>query len=94
MRQVLVLVLLCRLPAQVAAPHERSGLSPQQYSRWLDQHSEAELMKSVASALEAAQPWLSQQQQQQQQQSPGEGSGVTPGQRDVLQVMKQLCQSH
>ena len=82
-------VMLHRLPAQVSAPHERSGLSPVQYSRWLDQHSEGELLKSVASALEGAQSWVNQQQQG----GAGGGAGITAGQVGVLQLMKQLCQT-
>ena len=43
-----------RLPAQVAAPHERLGVSAKQYSQWLDQHSEREVKRSVLDALTAA----------------------------------------
>mmetsp|Transcript_14383 Transcript_14383/g.31097 ORF Transcript_14383/g.31097 Transcript_14383/m.31097 type:complete len:825 (+) Transcript_14383:68-2542(+) len=48
--------LFSRLPASVQAPHERSSLSPAQYSLWLDQHSMQEVLDSVSAALDAAGP--------------------------------------
>jgi hypothetical protein len=43
-----------RLPEQVKAPHQRSGLSPQQYSHWLDSHGGDEVLRSVRGALAGA----------------------------------------
>ncbi len=43
-----------RLDASVQAPHERSGLSPAQYSLWLDTHTTPEVLRGVAAVLEAA----------------------------------------
>ncbi len=37
----------CRLPPSMAAPHERSGLSPAQYSLWLDSHSQEEAVRGL-----------------------------------------------
>jgi hypothetical protein len=41
-----------RLPGDVKAPHQRSGLSAQQYSLWLDQHSGEEVVRSVRGSLQ------------------------------------------
>jgi hypothetical protein len=35
----------------VRAPHQRSGLSQQQYSHWLDSHSGEEVARSCRGAL-------------------------------------------
>jgi hypothetical protein len=69
----------CRLPTSIQAPHERSSLSPAQYSRWLDQHSAADVARGVLAALDAAKAAAAQV--------------ADPGQRAVLQVMSQLCAS-
>jgi hypothetical protein len=34
----------------------RAGLTPAQYSAWLDQHSTAEALKSIKAALQASVP--------------------------------------
>lgn len=59
------------------APHERSSLSPAQYSRWLDQHSVEDVARGVAAALDAARDSI--------------GGMQDAGQRHVLAVMGQLC---
>ncbi|KXZ51911.1 hypothetical protein GPECTOR_11g39 [Gonium pectorale] len=46
--------LFSRLPVAIQAPHERSGLTPVQYSLWLDSHTPEECVRSVAAALAAA----------------------------------------
>jgi hypothetical protein len=46
----------CRLPGAIKAPHQRSGLTPAQYSHWLDQHSAGDVARSVRGALQAAAP--------------------------------------
>eukprot|EP00798_Chlamydomonas_sp_ICE-L_P027164 gene27164-2403_t len=46
--------LFSRLPSAVQAPHERSGLTPSQYSTWLDQHSVVDVLSGVSAALDAA----------------------------------------
>lgn len=67
----------CRLPSSVQAPHERSALTPAQYSRWLDAHSAADVVRGVSAALDAAK---------------GAVAGTEDlGQRNILLVMAQLC---
>jgi hypothetical protein len=68
-----------RLPDSIQTPAERSGLSPAQFSRWLDQHTTADVARGVANALQAAKAEVAAAEQ---------GS---EGQRAVLDVMKQLC---
>jgi polysaccharide deacetylase 2 family uncharacterized protein YibQ len=54
-------------------------MAPQQYSKWLDQHSSADVAARVAAALQAAR---------------GEGAAAAAGDAGkgaVLAVMKQLC---
>ncbi|GBF91082.1 hypothetical protein Rsub_03938 [Raphidocelis subcapitata] len=68
--------LFSRLPASIQSPHERSGLTPAQYSKWLDQHDLADVARGVAAALEAAQP--------------AAAALDDPAQRTVLLVMQQL----
>ncbi|GLC41103.1 hypothetical protein PLESTM_001156100 [Pleodorina starrii] len=46
--------LFSRLPASIQAPQERSGLTPLQYSLWLDSHSAEECLRGIAAALAAA----------------------------------------
>ncbi|KAG2437843.1 hypothetical protein HXX76_005461 [Chlamydomonas incerta] len=46
--------LFSRLPANVQAPHQRSGLTPLQYSLWLDSHTSEECLRSIGAALAAA----------------------------------------
>ena len=36
------------------APHQRSGLTPLQYSLWLDSHTSEECLRSIGAALAAA----------------------------------------
>jgi len=43
-----------RLPAEVQAPHERSGLTAAQYSLWLDTHSNEDALAGVKQALDAS----------------------------------------
>lgn len=73
------LLWCCRLPDSIQTPAERSGLSPAQFSRWLDQHTTADVARGVANALQAAKAEVAAAEQ---------GS---EGQRAVLDVMKQLC---
>lgn len=68
-----------RLPPSIQAPHERSALTPVQYSRWLDQHSVEDVAKGVAAALEAA--------------CSNADTLGDAGQRRVLDVMSRLCAS-
>lgn len=72
-------LLLCRLPSSIQTPAERSGVSPAQYSRWLDQHTAADVARSVASALEASKPEV----------AAAEAGG--PGQKAVVGLMRQLA---
>ncbi|PNH03954.1 Conserved oligomeric Golgi complex subunit 5 [Tetrabaena socialis] len=66
-----------RLPAAVQAPHERSGLTPAQYSLWLDTHGPLECVRSVAGALAAA---------------PAGAVAAAGGEAvDALAAMKRLC---
>ncbi|KAL6762845.1 component of oligomeric golgi complex 5 [Haematococcus lacustris] len=46
--------LFGRLPASFQAPHERSGLSPAQYSLWLDSHSTDEVLRGIQTSLDVA----------------------------------------
>ncbi|KAF5842008.1 hypothetical protein DUNSADRAFT_9888 [Dunaliella salina] len=48
--------IFSRLPAEVQAPHERSGLTTAQYSLWLDTHSTEEALVGVRQALDASEP--------------------------------------
>jgi hypothetical protein len=73
------LLLLRRLPASIQTPAERSGLSQAQFSRWLDQHTTADVARGVANALQAAKADV---------EAAAQGS---EGQAAVLAVMKQLC---
>lgn len=68
-----------RLPEGIQTPAERSGLSPSQFSRWLDQHSTADVARGVANALQAAKVEVAA------------AEASSEGQRAVLGVMKQLC---
>ena len=43
-----------RLPRDVAAPHERPGVSAKQFSQWMDQRGEEEVMQAVGDALRGA----------------------------------------
>ena len=43
-----------RLPDTIRAPWERSGVSVRQFSQWLDQHSEAEALRSIADSIAGA----------------------------------------
>lgn len=45
--------LYSRAPPALESPHARSGLTPQQYSLWLDGHSQAEALRFIRTALEA-----------------------------------------
>jgi hypothetical protein len=68
-----------RLPASIQSPHERSGLTPAQYSKWLDQHELVDVARGVAAALEAAQP--------------AAAALEDPAHRAVLSAMQQLCKA-
>lgn len=48
--------LYSRAPVQLQPPHERSGLTPAQYSLWLDQHSMPEALEQIRGALDACAP--------------------------------------
>ncbi len=65
-----------RLPPSIKAPHERSGLTPLQYSLWLDSHPPEEVLRSVGAALAAAGPGA---------------EGLEGEARDALGVMRKLC---
>lgn len=58
------------------APHERSGLSPSQYSLWMDSHTQGEVMRGVRSAVEAAE---------------GELRAAGPAAQEVASVILALC---
>lgn len=45
--------LYSRAPPLLESPHVRSGLTPAQYSLWLDKHSQEEALKFIRTALEA-----------------------------------------
>lgn len=45
--------LYARAPDALVSPHVQSGLSPAQYSRWLDQHSERDLWGRVQASLDS-----------------------------------------
>ncbi|KAL4435870.1 hypothetical protein ABPG77_000632 [Micractinium sp. CCAP 211/92] len=45
--------LYSRAPPQLESPHARSGLTPAQYSLWLDGHSQEEALKFIRTALDA-----------------------------------------
>lgn len=60
------------------APHQRSGLSPQQYSLWLDQHSGEEVLRSVRGALQGAEA----------------RARADPAAAAALEVMLKLCGQH
>jgi hypothetical protein len=45
--------LYSRAPSALESPHVRSGLTPTQYSLWLDGHSQEETLKFIRTALEA-----------------------------------------
>lgn len=46
--------LFSRTPSYIESPHTRLKLTPSQYSLWLDEHSEEEVMKFITGAVEAA----------------------------------------
>ncbi|EFJ53077.1 component of oligomeric golgi complex 5 [Volvox carteri f. nagariensis] len=70
--------LFSRLPASIKAPHERSGLTPLQYSLWLDSHSAEECLRGIAAALAAAPGGGSE--------AGGSGEGM-----EALTVMRRMC---
>lgn len=70
--------MFSRLPPAVQAPHERSGLSPAQYSKWLDQHSAADAVRGAAAALDAAK---------------ATAAALSQGQEAVVAAMRQICAS-
>jgi len=76
---LLLSLLHCRLPDSIQTPWERSGLSAAQFSRWLDQHSTADVARGVANALQAAKADVAA------------AEAGSEGFRAVLGVMKQLC---
>eukprot|EP00803_Ostreobium_quekettii_P000257 evm.model.scf_3361.1 EVM.evm.TU.scf_3361.1 scf_3361:10289-10660(+) len=45
--------LYSRAPLGLVSPHVRSGLTPAQYSHWLDQHSMEDAVKGLQASLEA-----------------------------------------
>ncbi|KAL4458763.1 hypothetical protein ABPG75_013628 [Micractinium tetrahymenae] len=45
--------LYSRAPPQLESPHSRSGLTPAQYSLWLDGHSQEEALRFIRTALDA-----------------------------------------
>jgi conserved oligomeric Golgi complex subunit 5 len=53
-RTTLLLHLFSRLPAAVKMPHERTGVTPGQFSKWMDQHTPAETLQSIRHALSAS----------------------------------------
>jgi len=53
-KSTVLLHLLSRLPAHVQSPHQRAGVSPKQFSHWMDAHSAAEILGSIGTALQAA----------------------------------------
>ncbi len=79
---VILLLRAHRLDSSVQAPHERSGLTPLQYSMWLDTHTTEDVLRGIKSALQAA----------------GVGSGAklqegaSQEQQAALRVILQLCQ--
>lgn len=42
---------MCRLPPSVQTPAERSGLTPSEYSLWLDSHSQKEAVRGLQVGL-------------------------------------------
>ncbi|KAF8065824.1 COG5 [Scenedesmus sp. PABB004] len=66
-----------RLPAGVETPAERAGMTPQQFSRWLDQHPAADVIARVAAALDGD--------------AAAAAAAASPGAAAVLGVMRQLC---
>lgn len=53
--------LYARAPAVLQAPHEASGLTPSQYSHWLDQHTLKEALEQIQRKIEAAEKKLETQ---------------------------------
>ncbi|KAJ9521259.1 hypothetical protein QJQ45_022970, partial [Haematococcus lacustris] len=68
---------LALLPASFQAPHERSGLSPAQYSLWLDSHSTDEVLRGIQTSLDVA------------GRSASEAAG--PEAQEIVQVITSLC---
>ncbi|GAB4821831.1 hypothetical protein N2152v2_008877 [Parachlorella kessleri] len=52
-RTTLLHYLFSQGPPAVESPHTRSGLTPVQYSLWLDEHSQEEAVKFIRAALDA-----------------------------------------
>ena len=46
--------LFSRLPPTIANPYQRTGISAKQFSQWMDQHTQADVMRSIADTLAAA----------------------------------------
>uniref|UniRef100_A0A1D2AB00 Uncharacterized protein n=2 Tax=Auxenochlorella protothecoides TaxID=3075 RepID=A0A1D2AB00_AUXPR len=76
---VVLHLLFSRAPAAVASPHARQGLTPAQYSLWLDDHSEAEALAFIAAAVMAGEAALKQR---------GQGEDAT------LAAMRMVLQAH
>ncbi|GLI63871.1 hypothetical protein VaNZ11_006987 [Volvox africanus] len=75
--------LFSRLPASIVAPQERSGLTPLQYSLWLDSHSAEDCLRGIAAALVAA-PAMAIA-------APDGGNGLDGEAREALAVMRRIC---
>lgn len=74
-RPALLHHLFSRAPAALQSPHARSGLTPAQYSLWLDGHSETEAVRFVRTALDACAPRAAGQ----------------PGAAELLPLLRELC---
>lgn len=49
-----LLHMFSRLPIHVKMPHERTSVTPGQFSKWMDQHSPKETLDSVRHALSSS----------------------------------------
>jgi hypothetical protein len=43
-----------RLPESVANPYQRTGVTVKQFSQWMDQHTQAEILESISDTLATA----------------------------------------
>ncbi|GIL71669.1 hypothetical protein Vretimale_885 [Volvox reticuliferus] len=75
--------LFSRLPASIEAPQERSGLTPLQYSLWLDSHSAEDCLRGIAAALAAAPATAIA--------GPDGAAGSDDEAREALAVMRRIC---
>ena len=52
-QSTVLLHLVSRLPEAAVMPYERTGVTAKQFSQWMDQHTQADVVKAVMDAIPA-----------------------------------------